>query len=313
MSKIATVKKLWKKDKWQIMVAVYNKLVHAGVTNFLSDSCYLRLTYRLRFRKSLNLKNPQTFNEKMQWLKLYDRNPHYTALVDKVKVKEYIASIIGEEYVIKTLGVWDDFEQIDFNKLPNQFVLKCNHDSGSVVICKDKDTFNMVKARKKIMTGLRKDAFFWGREWPYKNVERKIIAEEYMIDKNHEELLDYKFMCFHGKVKCLFVCTERYTQDGLKVTFFDTNWNVMPFERYYPKSDTNISQPLNYHKMIELAEKLSKNIPFLRVDFYEINGQIYFGELTFYPGSGWEPFTPEEWDMKLGQWIDLSYCESNKK
>lgn len=305
MSKYQTFKKLMKQDKRQILVAVYNNLVHTGITNHLSDEAYLKLTYRIRFGTKLHLENPVTFNEKLQWLKLHDRNPDYIKMVDKVLAKEYVAGLIGDEHIIPTLGVYDSFDEIDFEKLPNQFVLKCNHDSGSIVICKDKSKFDMNKARKRLTKGLETDAFYWGREWPYKNVKRKILAEAYMEDEDSEELRDYKLMVFKGKVKSSFTGSEPFSADGLKITFFDTDWKEMPFERHYPKNRQEIRKPLNYDEMVRLAQKLAKDIPFDRVDFYEVAGKTYFGEISLYPGSGWEEFTPSEWDKTLGSWIKL--------
>lgn len=272
----------------------------------ISDKLYIPLKFRLRMGQWPDLDDPQTFNEKLQWLKLYNRRSEYTMMVDKVKVKEYIAKKIGEEYIIPTLGVWDDPDNIDFDKLPNQFVLKCNHNSGfGMCICKDKSKLNIKKVKAKLRKGLKQDYFLASREWPYKNVERKILAEKFMVDESGTELKDYKLMCFHGKVKCCFVCSERYNENSLKVTFYDKEWNRLPFERHYPSSATEIKMPSKYHEMIRLAEKLSENIPFLRSDFYEINGRLYFGELTFFPGSGLEEFTPEEWDKRLGHFIML--------
>lgn len=305
MSKISTVKRLLAEDKRQIIIAIYNNIVHTGLTNIIPDKVYLKLTHWIRFGEKLDFSNPVTFNQKLQWLKIYDRNSEYIKLVDKILVKNFVADNIGEEYIIPTLGVWNSSDEIDFDRLPNQFVLKCNHDSGSVIVCKDKSKLDVESAKRKLTKGIKTDAFFWGREWPYKGVERKIFAEKYMKDDDSDELKDYKFMCFNGKVKCSFVGSERYSEDGLKITFFDLDWNVMPFERHYHKSSIPIKKPKNYEKMIYLAEKLSKNIPFVRVDFYETGGKVYFGEMTFYPGSGWEEFKPYEWDKKLGSWIQL--------
>lgn len=305
MSKLTTFRKLWSGDKHQILVAIYNNIVHTGITNFLSDETYLKLTYRVRFGEKLDFNNPVTFNQKLQWLKINDRQDRYIELVDKVRVKDYVANVIGERYIIPTLGVWDSFDDIDFSKLPDQFVLKCNHDSGSIVICRDKNTFDKEKARRKLTKGLKSDMYYWGREWPYHGVKRKILAEEYMEDDDAEELKDYKLMVFNGKVKCSFVGSERFSEDGLKITFFDTDWKVMPFERHYPKSKLEIAKPLNYDEMVKLAEKLARDIPFARIDFYEIGGKTYFGEITLYPGSGFEEFTPFEWDKTLGSWIKL--------
>lgn len=272
----------------------------------LNDKTYLSFLYRAELGKKLNLYNPKSFNEKIQWLKLYDRRPEYTIYVDKYKVREYISKTIGEEYLIPLLGVWNSLDEIDFNKLPNQFVLKCNHDSGGLCICKDKSSFDIESAKTKLRQSLKTDYYKKFREWPYKNVPRKIIAEKYMVDDSESlSLRDYKFMCFNGKVKCSFICSDRNTKEGLHVTFFDLDWNVLPFERHYPARKEGLPKPKCYDEMVILAEKLSKDIPFVRVDFYEINGKVYFGELTFYPGSGFEEFTPRSADEWLGSFIKL--------
>lgn len=282
----------------------FGYLTELGFTHYMSDEKYLKKIFKLALGYELNLENPQTFNEKLQWLKLHDRNPEYTMMVDKYRVRKYIAETIGEEYLIPLLGAWDNPDEIDFDKLPNQFVLKCNHNSGrGMCICRDKSELNIEKVKAELRRGLKEDYYRVGREWSYKDVPRKIIAEQYMEDETTGELNDYKLMCFNGKTKCTFVCTER--NSNLRVTFFDNNWNRMPFERHYPSSEKEIDKPINFEKMIKLAERLSKEIPFLRVDFYEINGKIKFGELTFYPGCGLEEFTPEEWDYKLGQLLEL--------
>ncbi|WP_209510531.1 ATP-grasp fold amidoligase family protein [Sedimentibacter acidaminivorans] len=271
----------------------------------LPDILYLELMFYHRIKSKLNLKNPRSFNEKLQWLKLYDRNPVYTNLVDKYEVRKYISKTIGEEYLIPLIGVWDKFDAIDFSKLPNHFVLKCTHDSGGIIICKDKSKLDIEAAKKKINKSLKRNYYYLGREWPYKNVKPRIICEKYMVDESGIELKDYKFMCFNGKVRCSFVCLNRNSQSGLNVDFYDMDWNPMSFERHYPSSGTTIPRPINFDKMIDFAEKLSKNIPFVRVDFYETNGHLYFGELTFHPGSGFEEFTPELYDYLLGSWIKL--------
>lgn len=270
-----------------------------------TDKAYLKFKFRLVMDRKLNLKNPTMYNDKLQWLKLYDRNPLYTTMVDKYAIKGYVANIIGEEYIIPTLGVWDKFDDIDFDSLPDQFVLKCTHDSGGLVICKDKKNLDLKKAKEKIEKSLRTDYYLYAREWPYKNVPRKIIAEKFIKDSASEDgdLRDYKFMCFNGEVKCSFVCSER--KKGLRVTFFDKEWKRMPFDRHYPQSDKLIPQPLKYEEMVHLSEILSKDISFVRVDFYEVDGQIYFGEMTFFPGAGFEEFNPEEWDSILGSWINI--------
>ena len=273
----------------------------------IPDRIYLKILYKIKIGKELNLNNPKTFNEKLQWLKLYDRNPKYTKMVDKYEAKKYVASIIGDKYIIPTLGIYDNFNQINFDELPEQFVIKCTHDSGGLVICKNKFELDIKFAKKKINNSLKKNYYYSGREWPYKNVKPRIIIEKYMEEKNYSQLNDYKFMCFNGKVKYSFVCSERDNKDdGLAVTFFDRNWQKMPFKRHYRNSSKKIDKPKNYDLMIKLAEQLSKDILFVRVDFYEIDGKVYFGELTFYPGSGFEEFEPDCWDEKLGNLIDLS-------
>lgn len=279
----------------------------------INDKLFIKCEYKENFNKKLDLNNPKTFNEKLQWLKLYDRKDIYTTMVDKYEVKKYVANIIGDEYIIPTIGIYNNFDEINFEELPNQFVIKCTHDSGGIVICKDKSKLNIDEARKKINRCLNKNYYYIHREWPYKNVKPRIIIENLLEDENNEDLIDYKFMCFKGKVKCSFVCLNRRSKEGLKIDFYDLEWNKMPFERHYHNSNIILEKPKNYNKMIELAEKLSKNIPFVRVDFYDVKGKIYFGELTFYPGSGFEEFTPEEWDKKLGDMLIIPEIEDEKE
>lgn len=276
-----------------------------GLYKSLPDDKYLEKKFKLMTGYELDLENPRSFNEKIQWLKLNDRNPGYVSLVDKFLVKDFVAAKIGGEYVIPTIESWDFAGSIDFSLLPKEFVLKCNHNSGrGMYICRG-EPINERKVRKRLSEGLAEDFYIYNREWPYKNVKRRILAEELLKDEGGEELRDYKFMCFNGKVRCSFVCSDRFTEAGLKVTFFDRDWNVMPFERHYPKSDKEIRKPKNYELMVELAEKLAEGICFVRVDFYEACGRVYFGEMTFYPGSGFEEFTPKDWDYKMGEWLDI--------
>ena len=416
--------------------------------HIIPDKTYLKLLYRAFLGKRLDLKNPKTFNEKLQWLKLNDRRDEYTIMVDKVEAKKWVAERIGEEYIIPTIGVWERPEDIDFDSLPEKFVMKTNHDSGMVCICTDKSKLDRDKVRRDMAISLKRDYYLTGREWPYKNVNRRILAEQFMVDESGYELKDYKifcfdgepqfiqvdfdrfaptghkrnlystewkllevdygypsdsarnierpsnldtmlsfarklskghrflrtdfyaingdtkfgemtffpecgfgefspdewdtklgkliklkspsggeinnlkyivhnpattndlpdykFMCFNGKVGMCFTCSERRSADGVKVTFFDNDWNQMPFTRHYPASRHPLPRPQNFEKMKSLAEQLAAGTDFLRVDFYEINGKIYFGELTFYPGCGFEEFTPDEWDRKIGDLIHLS-------
>lgn len=291
---------------------IFNDLRRIGIFNYLSDEAYIRLNWRRRMHYRLNLDNPQTYNEKLQWLKLHDRKPEYTQMVDKYEVKQYVADKIGAEYIIPTLGVWDRFEDIDFNSLPNQFVLKCTHDSGGLVICRDKDTLDLNNARKKINNSLKRNYYYSGREWPYKNVKPRIIAEQYMEDPQSGDLRDYKIFVFNGVAKVLFVASERQKVDEeTKFDFFDVEFNHLPFTNGHPNAKIEPKKPRNFEQMLRLAEKLSENIPQLRVDFYEIENKIYFGELTFFHWGGMMPFEPEEWDRTLGEWITLPADKQN--
>ena len=279
-------------------------LMSKGFFNFLSDEKYLKLKYRIIFGKRLDLNNPKTFNEKLQWLKLYDRKDLYTKLVDKYEVKKYVANIIGSECIIPTIGVYDNFDEIDFNCLPNQFVIKCTHDSGGLVIVKDKNKLDIKSARRKINKSLKKNFYYLGREWPYKNVKPRIIIEKYMEDSNLDDLRDYKFFCFHGVPKFMFVATDR--QIGkTKFNFYDLNFKLLPFVQGHPNDMRKIEKPVSFNKMVEYAKKLSQDIPHVRVDFYEIGEKVYFGEMTFYHYSGFTSINPEEWDEKLGSYIIL--------
>ena len=253
--------------------------------------------------RQLNLDRPETFNEKLQWLKLYDRNPEYTKMVDKYEAKKYVADIIGQEYIIPTLGVWDKFEDIEFDKLPKQFVLKPTHTSGNVFICKDKEKINYKQLRKMINKWLKRNYYLIHREWPYKNVRPRIIAEQYMVDESGTELKDYKFFCFNGEPKLLFVAKDR--PYATKFNYYDMDFKKLPFKQHYKNFNDYIEKPKGFEKMIELSRKLSKDIPHVRVDFYDINGKVYFGELTFYHFSGFEKFEPEEWDRILGDMLEL--------
>jgi hypothetical protein len=270
----------------------------------LPDTVYIQLYYFAHFRKFCNLKNPGTYNEKLNWLKLHDRNPDYIKMVDKYDAKEYVASILGDEYIIPTLGVWDNFEDIDFSKLPNQFVLKCTHDSEGLVIVKDKNQLNIPLAKKKIESALKCNFYYIGREWPYKNIKPRIIAEQYMEDHVDGELRDYKFFCFDGVPKVMFIASGRSIGET-KFDYFDLDFNHLDLIQHYPNSSMEIRKPVNFEKMIELSKVLSKNLPHVRVDFYEVDGKLYFGELTFYHFSGFMPFQPSKWDKIFGDWLKI--------
>lgn len=288
--------------KKSLIKRIYGKIDRMGFLNWMSDERYLKIAFYSAFGYRLDLKNPLTFNEKLQWIKLYDRKPEYTTLVDKKNVKDYVAAMIGKEYIIPTLGSWKYFEDIDFEKLPNQFVLKCTHDSGGIYICRDKKKFDKNKAKEVLNKSLRTNYYYQGREWPYRDVEHLILAEKYLADN----LQDYKFFCFNGVPRMILVCSERYSDGGLKEDFFDENWNHLDVERAtHPNSDLKILPPHHLEEMKNLASKLSKNTYFSRIDFYEIEDKIYFGEITFFPSSGLVGFQPDEWDRKLGDWLQL--------
>ena len=268
------------------------------------DKLFLKIKYYLIMKKRLDLKNPKSFNEKLQWLKLYDRKPEYTQMVDKVEAKRYVSSIIGEEYIIPTLGVYDKFEDIDFDKLPNQFVLKSTHDSGGLTICRDKSKFDIIEAEKKLNKHLKRNYYIQSREWPYKNVKPRIIAEKFMVDESGVELKDYKFFCFDGKVYYIQVDFDRLKNH--KRNIYNTNWQFQNFTIEYPNdSSCEILKPESLDKMISFAKRLSENIPHLSVDFYSINDKIFFGELTFCHGSGTEKFSPEVWNHTFGSFINI--------
>lgn len=272
---------------------------------YIEDKQFLRLKWRHVMGYPLNFDNPITFNEKLQWLKLYDRKPEYTQMVDKVESKKYVAGIIGEEHIIPTLAVYENVDDIDFDALPNQFVLKCSHDSGGIVICTDKSKLDRKTAVKKLKKGLQTNFFYQNREWPYKNVKPRIIAEKYMTEENGE-LRDYKFFCFNGIPRFMFIASDRFNKkEETKFDFFDMDFQHLPFINGHPNSSKPILKPKGFEEMKRLASKLSVGIPQVRIDFYEIDGCIYFGEITFYHWSGFVKFHPSEWDKKLGEWIEL--------
>lgn len=273
----------------------------------LDDSLYLKLIFRLKVGYRLNLKNPRNFNEKLQWLKLNYRNPNLPMMVDKYEAKIYVGSRIGEEHIIPTLGVWLRFDEIDFDKLPDQFVLKTTHDQGGVVICNNKQEFDVAKAKAKLEKHLKRDLSILSREWPYRKVTPKIIAEKYMVDETTKELRDYKFFCFNGKPELLYIASNRQNKsEGVKFDYFDLEFRRLDISQAYARNQSVLNKPVTFDKMIQFSRILSENLPHVRVDFYEINNQLYFGELTFFHHSGLVPFQPKAWDRKLGDLINLN-------
>lgn len=283
------------------------------IAPIVPDKSYLRVKYYLRMGKRLNLNNPKTFNEKIQWLKIYGRTDINRIMSDKYLVKEFISKEIGDRYVIPLIGVWSSVDEINFDELPDKFVLKCNHNSGTgMVICKDKSLLNIEDVKKGLKKGLKEDYFPISREYAYKNIPRRIIAEEYMEDKKTHELRDYKFFCFDGVPKALFIASGRLKgEHSVTFDFFDMDYNHLPFTNGHPNSTIPIEKPDCFEEMKSLASRLSRGIPHVRVDFYEVNGRVYFGEFTFSHWGGFMPFVPEKWDEILGNWINLP-IENNK-
>lgn len=293
-----------------LLAKIVNSLSFRGFLRWMPDSMYLKLIFKLKLGYPLNLKDPKTFNEKLQWMKLYNHDPLYTQLVDKYEVRKYVRSKIGDDCLIPLLGVWDKFDDIDFDKLPNQFVLKCTHDSGGLVICKDKSKLNLALAKKKINKCLERNYYRILREWPYKNVTPRIIAEKYMESDASEGLPDYKIFCFNGVPQIWFTVTNRSKGDP-RCDYFDFHGNHLPVEQGYKNSSVPVAKPSALETMKEYARILTQGMPHCRADFYEVAGKVYFGELTFFDSSGFEPFFPKEWDYKLGEMIELR--ENNGK
>lgn len=296
------LKSLFKNPR-HIIFAIYRRIPWI----IRDDERYLKIYCRLSGFKNMDFDNPKTYNEKLQWLKLYNRRPEYTMMVDKYAVKSYVASIIGEKYVIPTLAKWESPSEIDFSTLPEQFVVKTNHDSGNngVVICKDKHLFDVKKAYRELWHSWHRNSYLIAREWPYKDVEKCVFAEQYMEDKQYGELRDYKFFCFDGEVKMLFIATGRSIMEHAYFNYFDTDFKPLNIKNGHPISNEPIAKPQSFELMKELASKLSKGIPHVRVDFYEVDGHPYFGEFTFFHMGGTGIFDPEEWNQKIGDWITL--------
>lgn len=286
-----------------LLAAIWGRL-----GNWVSDKFYLSLRYWFIFGKKLDLKNPQGFNEKLNWLKIYYRNPLLPKLVDKAEVKSYVASIIGKEHVIPTLGVWNSFDEIDFDSLPSQFVLKSTNGGGGtgVVICKDKSSFNKQEAKKKLEKSMRTN-YRIQREWVYYTIRPRIIAEKYMQDAASSDLVDWKFMCFNGEPKILFYASDRYAKgESLKFDWFDVDLNHLPFKsKGYENANPKLESFPEYDEMLNIARMLSKDLPHVRVDLYLINHKVYFGEMTFFHDGGAVALQPELWEKKIGDMITL--------
>ena len=292
---IFSIKRFFTTKKFKKLYANrFNNLSQNDI-KFLLKQQFLQMT-----SKQLNIDNPQTFNEKIQWYKLYYKNPLMTKVADKIQLRDYVKQIIGKQYLIKSLGIYNTPEEIDFNNLPNQFVIKVNWGSGQNIIVKNKKQLDIPQTIAQLEQWIKPESnhYYDFFEWCYKDMKPQIIIEEYIQQLNND-LYDYKFLCYNGKVNKLFVVSDRFKNKYLD--FYDNDWNHLPFERLYHNSPKGITKPQNLKEMISIAEKLSKPFPFVRVDLYSIQNQIYIGELTFYPGNGVELFSPEKWDYTLGQ------------
>lgn len=281
---------------------------------FLPDKQYVKLYFRLNLHRRLNLEHPIYLNDKLQWLKFNYRFPLQTIVSDKYRVREYVESIIGSEYLIPLIGVWNNFNEIDFEKLPEQFVLKCNHDSGGLAICKNKKTFNKKEAKKKIERSLKNNFFWIGREYQYRNIIPKIICEKF-ISENGNVPEDYKIYCFNGKPDAILVCKGRFSEGSHKAEYYyyDHNWNYLPYNKGDSvENNPNILKPKNLEEMLEIAKKLSKDFIFARIDLYNIDGKIYFGEITLSPNSGFDPDITLETDKLFGDKLQIPHWDKIK-
>lgn len=278
-----------------------------GYLNWVPDSIYIKILFKALVGEKCHLKHPVTYNEKLQWLKLHDRKPEYSEMVDKYEVRKYIARTLGEEYLIPCFGVYESFDEINFAELPDQFVLKCTHDSGSVIICTDKFKLDIAAAKERLTKAMKKNYYDTYREWPYKGVKPRIIAEKYMVDESGDDLKDYKIMCFNGKAKVIETHENRYTEGKTHTqTFYTENWEKLDIYQVdlYPTKEKR-PKPEQMDTLIALSEKIAHDMYHARVDWYLINGHIYFGEITFYDGSGFEPFPEKKDDVYLGNLLKL--------
>lgn len=303
------IKKIIKVIKKPSILILY--LGSLGLLNKMDDKKYLELIYKIRNGEKLNIDNPRTFNEKLQWLKVYDHKDIYSKMVDKYEAKLFLSDLIGNKYIVKTYGVFNSFDEIDFDKLPDQFVIKCTHDCGGLIICKDKKTLDLNLAKKKINKCLKKNYYYSTREWPYKNVKPRIIIEELLVNDDGTEPIEYNFFCFNGIPKIVLTChgdkrVKRYND------FYDMSFNKLDLKCTYDNSDFIEKKPVLFEEMVKLSTIISKDLPHLRVDFYLCDGKLYIGELTFYHWSGFGKYSPKKWNYELGDMLDLSNVKKNK-
>ena len=298
-----TIKKLIKNPG-----RIFIILSYLGFFKGMDDRKYLEKVYKIRTGKDLDLDDPKSFNEKIQWLKLYDRKPEYTTMVDKYAVKKYVAEKIGEQYIIPDLGVWDRFDDIDLDKLPDKFVLKCTHDSSGVVICKDKSKFDIAAARKMINKRLKVNYFYFGREYAYKNVKPRIIAEKFMEDPEKPVPEDYKIYCINGEPVYIVVFHDRFNkQKAMSETVYNTDWEPqhISLNEHFAVSDETEPKPECLDELLDITRVLCRDMAQVRIDFYIIENRIYFGEITLYAANGFQKMIPEELNLKLGQMLTL--------
>lgn len=300
MSKIKTFLKLLCNDQVGIIKAFIR--YGNGYLKWIPDMAYLKIVFPIETGKKLNLDNPLTYNEKLQWIKLYDRKPLYIKLVDKYEVRKYVADMIGEQYLIKLIGVYENVDKIDFAKLPDEFILKCTHGSHCNILCRDKRELDIYKAKIKLAKWMKRNWFWYGREWPYRNVKPRIICEELLLS-NGEIPGDYKVLCFNGKAKLIKVHINRFTDH--KLDYYDINWNKTDITRNWPNSSTKHNRPELLEEMLQLSEILSQNTFHSRIDWYIVDNKLYFGEITFFDSSGFVNMDEEKYELMLGDWINL--------
>lgn len=293
-----------------IMHRILSRLLSISAP-FVSDEFYIKNRFRIVMGYKLNINNPQTFCEKIQWLKLHRKRRDFTQMVDKIDVKEFVTGIIGSKHIIPTIGTWNRFDEIDFNSLPDEFIIKCTHNSSKGVICHNKNELDIDRLRKRMLYYQKENYFILKREYPYKEVPHRFIAEKFLVNGNDKELKDYKFYCFNGKAEYCQLIANRSSDET--IDFYDRNWSHQEFIGLVNSNEHHSlileKRPPQYDKMLEIADKIAKAIahPFVRVDLYNVKGEIYFGEITFFPASGMGTFTPKEWDKKLGDMIDLNW------
>lgn len=278
---------------------------------FLPDKTYIKLYYRLRVGRPLNTKNPTTLNEKLQWLKFNYRFPLQSIVSDKLLVRDYVAEKIGAEYLIPLLGTWENYDDVDFDKLPEKFVLKCNHDSGGLVVCTDKSKLDQKEARNRVEKSLKSNFFYIGREYQYRNIKPRIICEQFISD-NGKVPMDYKIYCFNGKPDVILVCKDRFSDNTHRASYlyFDQEWRFQPLNKGDETlTEVDVPKPKNLDRMIEIAKDLSKDFLFARIDLYNIDGQIYFGEITLSPNSGFDPDIKYETDLMFGEKLEIPYWD----